>query len=42
MSKNKESQLVVIINENVAAVSFIYFHVKNIEYSEKQDIVSNI
>ena len=42
MSKNKESQLVVGINEDVAATSLLYLHSNNVEYYDKQDIVSNI
>ena len=39
--KNKEYQLVVSNNEDVAAPSFISLHDNNIEDYEKQDIVSN-
>ena len=42
MSKNKESQLVVRSNENVADSSFLYLRGDNIKDSDKQDIVSNI
>ena len=41
LCKNKESQLVVISNEYVTDVSFIYLHEHNIEYYDKQDLVSN-
>ena len=41
MSKNKEYQLVVGSNEYVAAESLISLHDDNIEYSDKQDIVSS-
>ena len=42
MSKNKESQLFVISNEDVAPVSLMYLHGDNIEDSDKQDIFKNI
>ena len=42
MSKNKEYRLVVVSNEYVAAVSLINFQRDNIEYSDKQEIVTNI
>ena len=41
MSKNKESQLIVKSNENVAAVWLIYFHGGNIKESDNQDIGSS-
>ena len=42
MSKYKESQLVVISNEDDASKSLLYLHGENIEYNKKKDIVSNI
>ena len=42
MSNDKCSQEVVIRNEDVAAESFISLHGYEIEYSKKQDIVTNI
>ena len=42
MSKIKESQLVVVNNENVSAASFIYLHGNNIEDYDIQDIVINL
>ena len=42
MSKDKDYQFVVIINENVAAESLLSFHGDNIEDYDKQDIVTNI
>ena len=42
MSKNKESQLVVVNNEDVADSSLLYLHGGNIEYYERQYIVLNI
>ena len=42
MSDNKYSQLVVVINEDVAYASLLYLHGDKIDYSGKQDIVTNI
>ena len=42
ISKDKYSPLVVIINEDVAAVSLISLYGDDIEDSEKQYIVTNI
>ena len=40
MSEYKHYKLVVIINEDVSDASMLTFHGKNIEYSDKQDIVT--
>ena len=42
MSKNKESQLVVISEEDVASASLLTFHGYNIEEYDTQYIVTNI
>ena len=42
ISKDEDYQLVVSNNEDVEAVSFLYFHGDNIEDSDKQYIVTSI
>ena len=42
MSKDKDSQLFVSINEYVVPASLLYLHVDNIENYDKQYIVTNI
>ena len=42
MSKDKDSQLVVSRNEDVADSTSLYLHIDNIEYYDKQYIVTNI
>ena len=42
MSKDKYSQLVVISNEDVVDVSFLYLNYNNIVDYNKHDIVKNI
>ena len=42
ISKYTDDIAVVVVNEDVAAESLIYFHCKNNEKSEIQDIVTNI
>ena len=41
ISINKESQLFVISDEDVSAASLLSLYGDNIEYFDKQDIVSN-
>ena len=42
MSKYTDSPVIVIINEDVLAASFISLHFEKNEKSEKQDIVTNV